>query len=199
LALLAVAALVLQLVSLNLEGKGSMGVSAIGIVAGAAILGTGSAMAIGIGLALAQWVRRRGPAFKAVFDASNFALAAGAAALLYDALVPDEPAAASVLGGASVAGAAYAVVNMGLLCFAMSLSEGRKPQLIWKERFEWAWFALLAFGPLAGIAAINYEQSHFCGILSLLLLPLLLQLGMRGELEQTVRRRNAAVAPITRR
>jgi hypothetical protein len=186
LVLLAVA-LALQLVSLNIAGKGSLGVSAIGIVAAAAIVGTGAAMAIGITLAVAQAVRRRGPLYKALFDASDFALAAGAAGMLYEAIVPDGASATSILAGATVAGAAYAVVNLGLLCVVMSAAESRTPLAIWEERFEWAWFGMLAFGPLAGIAAINYRQWLLGGVISLLLLALLLQLGMRGEFANALR------------
>ncbi len=183
-ALLVTVCLALQLVSLNLGGKGSMGVSAIGIVAAAVIIGTASAMAIGTVLALAQWARRRGLAHKAIFDAGNFTLAAAIAGVLYDTIVPAQPTAAAVFAGATVAGAAYSVVNIGLLCIAMSLSESRAPWVIWKERFAWAWFALLAFGPLAGVAAINFEQSRLGGVLSFLLLPLLLVLGMSGQLDE---------------
>jgi hypothetical protein len=177
-------ALGLQLLSLSIRGNGSLGVSAIAVVAAAAIVGTGAAMAIGCALAVAQGARRRGPLHKTLFDVGDFALAAGAAGILYTAVVPDGAGATSVLAGAAVAGAAYAVVNLGLLCAIMSAAERQKPAAIWEQRFEWAWFAMLAFGPLAGVAAVNYEQWRPGGVVSLLFLPLLLQLGMRGELEQ---------------
>ncbi len=198
LALLALVSLALQLVSLNVEGKASMGVSAVGIVASAAILGTAPAMAIGIGLAVVQWWRRRGRVYKAVFDIGNFGLAAGAAGGIYDLLVPTEPAAAAVLAGSTVAGAAYSVVNIGLLCVAMSLSELRSPVEIWRERFAWAWFTSLVFGPLAGVAAVNYQHSRLGGAVSLLLLPLLLWLGMRRQLEHALRRPHSHAAASTR-
>lgn len=196
-ALLFGVALALQLISLSINGRASMGVSAIGIVAAVAVLGTGPAMAIATLAALAQAVRRRGAAHKTAFDASNFALAAGASGLVYLLLVPDDPGAASVFAATTVAGAAYSLVNLGLLCLVMSLAERRPARAIWRERFEWAWFVIFVFGAIAGVAAINYTQSRLGGVLSLLVLPLLLQLGMHAQLERTLPRKN--VRPVEAR
>lgn len=197
-ALLLGLALALQLFSLSIGGLASMGVSAIGIVAAAALLGTGPAMAIATLAAIAQGLRRRGAAYKTVFDAGNLALAAAASGFVYRLLVPDDPGAASVFAATTVAGAAYSLVNLGLLCLIMSLAEGRRPLAMWQERFEWAWFAILVFGAIAGVAAINYQHSRLGGVLSLVLLPLLLQLGMRAQLGRTLPRKNVRPAETGR-
>src|SRR5919204_6281751 len=70
--------LVLQTSSIRVPGRGSLSASSIGILACAFALGAGAAMVIAVAAALAQWVRRRGLLHRAVFDAANFALSAGA-------------------------------------------------------------------------------------------------------------------------
>jgi len=52
--------LVLQLFSVRVYGRGSVSVSAIGILAAAFLLNAGVAMALAVVAALAQWLRSRG-------------------------------------------------------------------------------------------------------------------------------------------
>ena len=132
--------LALQMFSVQVYGRGSVSVSAIGIVATAILFDTGTTMAIAVVAAAAQWLRRRNELYKGVFDAANFAVSAAAASLVFQAL--DEWR----LLGAVLAGIAYAAVNNGLLCFAMSLAERTPWSKIWFERFHWARFHFALFG-----------------------------------------------------
>jgi hypothetical protein len=84
-----IASVLLQLLGLKLPGRGTLSVSAVGLVGAAIALGTGPAMAIGIVTALAQWGRSRGLAHRALFDAANLALSAGAAGVAFSN-VPQE-------------------------------------------------------------------------------------------------------------
>jgi hypothetical protein len=70
---------VLQLFSVPVYGRGGFGVSAIGILATAFLLNTGTAMAVAVVAAVLQWARRRSVLHKAIFDAGNLVLAAGGA------------------------------------------------------------------------------------------------------------------------
>src|SRR5947208_11446419 len=149
--------LALQMFSVQVYGRGSVSVSAIGIVATAILFDTGTTMAIAVLVAAAQWLRRRNELYKGVFDAANFAVSAAAASLVFQAL--DEWR----LLGAVLAGIAYAAVNNGLLCFAMSLAERTAWSKIWFERFHWARFHFALFGPLALAATIAYEQIGTAG------------------------------------
>jgi hypothetical protein len=185
-ALLLVATLGLQLLSLDLGGKCSIGTAAVGMIAAAAIIGGPAAMAIGVCVAVVQWVRRRGLAHRALFDASNLALASGSAAVTYELLTPTQPALASSFAAVAVAGAVYTIVNNGLLCLAMSLAEWRSPTGVWNERFQWAAVGFLVLGPLSGIVVVNYRHSAVGGGLSLTLLALLLLLTMRRDLHQPI-------------
>jgi putative nucleotidyltransferase with HDIG domain len=178
-ATLLVLTLVLQMFSVQVYGRGSVSVSAIGILASAFLLNTGSAMAIAVAAALAQWLRRRGQLYKAVFDAANFALSVAAASLIFHA-VPQPRLLAALL-----AGLAYAGINNGLLCFVMSLSEQVSCRSIWFERFHWARFHFALFGPVALAGSIAYEQIGVAGLVAFALPPALMILSVRQYLERT--------------
>jgi hypothetical protein len=171
--------LALQMFSVQVYGRGSISVSAIGMIASAILFDTGTAMAIALLGAVVQSVRRRPPLYKAVFDLANFALAVAAASVAYQAL--DEwriPAALS-------AGLAFAAVNNGLLCLAMSFAERTPWTAIWYERFHWARFHFALFGPLALAATIAYEQIGVAGLVAFTLPPALMILSVQQYLERT--------------
>src|SRR2546422_3182118 len=125
LATLLLLTLALQMFSVRVYGRGSVSVSAIGILASAFLFDTGTTMAIAALAAIAQSIRSRSQLYKAVFDAANFAVAGAAASLVFHALDGWR------LPAAVLAGAGYAVVNNGLLCLAMSLAEPTPSTAIW--------------------------------------------------------------------
>src|SRR2546427_3393041 len=77
--------LALQMFSVRVYGRGSVSVSAIGILASAFLFDTGTTMVIAALAAIAQSIRSRGQLYKAVFDAANFAIAGAAASLVFHA------------------------------------------------------------------------------------------------------------------
>ena len=171
--------LALQMFSVQVYGRGSVSVSAIGIVASAILFDTGTTMAIAVVAAVVQWIRRRPELYKAVFDAANFGLAGAVASLVFHTLGDWRLAAAVLAGGA------FAVVNNGLLCLAMSLAERTPWTTIWFERFHWARFHFALFGPLALAATIAYEQIGTTGLVAFTLPPALMILSVRQYLERT--------------
>lgn len=176
------ASVLLQLVGLRLPGRGTLGVSAIGLVGAAIALGTGPAIAIGVLTALVQWGRSRGLAHRAVFDAANLALSAGAAGIVFERLASLQDTGIIHLLAALLAGLAYVAVNLGLLCLAMALSEARSPLGIWRERFHFARYHFLAFGTLGLLAATAYDQLGAAALIAFVLPPILLALSMRDAL-----------------
>jgi hypothetical protein len=172
--------LVLQLFSVPVYGRGGFGVSAIGILAAAFLLNTETAMAVAVVAALLQWVRRRSELDKATFDLGNLVLAAGVAGLTFHALE-----GTSRLLAAAAAGCLYAAVNNGLVCLAMSLAERTAWRLVWLERFHWARFYFLLFGPLALVAATAYTLTGVQGLIAFTVPPALMMLAARRYLEQT--------------
>src|SRR5215468_335032 len=171
--------LALQLFSVQVYGRGSVSVSAIGIIASAFLFDTGTTMAIAVLAAFVQWVRRRPELYKAVFDAANLAVAGAAASLIYNALPGWN------LLAASVAGLGFVIINNGLLCLAMSFAEHMPISKIWFERFHWARFHFALFGPVALAATIAYEQVGTAGLVAFTLPPALMILSVRQYLERT--------------
>jgi hypothetical protein len=171
--------LALQMFSVQVYGRGSVSVSAIGILASAFLFDTGTTMAIAVLAAVAQWIRTRRELYKAAFDAANLAVAAAAASLAFQVLgnwrVP----------AAIVAGVIFATVNNGLLCLAMSFAERAPVSAIWFERFHWARFHFALFGPLALAATVAYEQTGTVGLAAFALPPALMILSVRQYLERT--------------
>lgn len=178
------AALVLQLVGIRLPGRGSLSVSAVTLVGAAIVLGPGPAMAIGVLTAFVQWARSRGLAHRALFDAANLALSAGAAGVVFQRLDSLEDSGIAHLTAALLAGLAYVAINLGLLCLAMALSEERSPLGVWRERFHFARLHFLAFGALGLLAATAYDQLGAAALLAFVLPPILLLLSMRESLAQ---------------
>jgi len=172
--------LVLQLFSVPVYGRGGFGVSAIGILAAAFLLNAGTAMAIAVVVALVQLARRRTDLDKAIFDAGNLALAAGAAGLTFHALD-----GTSRLLAAAVAGCIYAALNNGLVCLAMSLAEKTDWRAVWQERFHWARFYFLLFGPLGLVAETAYRLMGVQGLVAFTVPPALMMLSARRYLERT--------------
>jgi uncharacterized membrane protein HdeD (DUF308 family) len=176
---------VLQLFALRLPGsRGSIGVSAVGLVAAAIVLGTGPAMAIGVCAALAQYLRSSGIFHRALFDAANFCLAAGAAGLVFEQVADLDTSGGVRLLAALLAGLAYTAVNHGLLCLAMGLSETRSPLAVWQERFHFARYHFLAFGALAMLAASAYNELGAAALLALAIPPVLLAQSIRDRLSR---------------
>jgi hypothetical protein len=171
--------LALQMFSVRVYGRGSVSVSAIGILASAFLFDIGTTMAIGVLAATAQWIRSRSQLYKAIFDAANFAVAGAAASLIFQA------SDGWALPAAVLAGTVYAVINNGLLCLAMSLAEHVSWRTIWFERFHWARFHFALFGPLALAATIAYEQIGTAGLVAFTLPPALMILSVRQYLERT--------------
>jgi hypothetical protein len=178
--------LLLQLLSVQVYGRGNVSVSAIGILASAFLFGPGATIAIAVVAAVAQWIRSRSELYKLVFDAANFAVSAAAASLVFQ-LLSDSRLVAAIL-----AGAAYAATNNGLLCLAMSFAEQTSWRTIWFERFHWARFHFALFGPLALAATIAYRQIGTAGLAAFALPPALLMFSVRQYLEHT----SAAVEEI---
>jgi HD domain len=180
--------LVLQLFSVPVYGRGGFGVSAIGILAAAFLLNTQTAMAVAVVAALLQWLRRRSEFDKAIFDAGSYALSAGAAGVTFQGL-----AGTSHLLAAAVAGCAFAALNNGLVCLAMSLAEHADFRAVWLERFHWARFYFLLFGPLALVAATAYKLMGVQGLVAFTVPPALMMLSARRYLERTA----AAVVEVS--
>jgi putative nucleotidyltransferase with HDIG domain len=178
-------ALALQLTSVPVHGSGRISVSAIGILAAGFVLGPGAAMTFALFAAIVQWISGRGLLHRAIFDAAQFVLSAGAGAFVYQAAQSFSSERGAMIGAAIAAGVVYSAVNHGFLCLAIGLSEGQTIRQVWRERFRWARFHYLSFGPLAYASALAYDAIGVAGLVAFALPSVLLLLSVRQYLERT--------------
>ena len=174
LGLLAVIALVAggQALALELDG-GSISVSAVGALAGAAIAGPKAALPLAIATAVVEWSSRRTPIYQLLFNIGALSFASLAAAAVfnlggYEGFEKLVMAAAGLVGGG-----VYFVVNTGLLSGAMALEGHDSWRRVWNERFSWLLPHYVAFGAVGGAIALAYQAIGLYG-LAVFVLPLLL-------------------------
>jgi diguanylate cyclase (GGDEF)-like protein/putative nucleotidyltransferase with HDIG domain len=173
--LLAVIALVAggQALSLELDG-GSISVSAVGALAGAALFGPKAALPLAIAAAAVEWSSRRTPFYYLAFNVGALSFASLAAAAAFSIGWYDTRVGTLVMAAAGLAaGGAYFVVNTGLTSGAMALEGHDNWRRVWTERFSWLLPHYVAFGAVSGAIALAYEAIGLYG-LAVFCLPLFL-------------------------
>jgi diguanylate cyclase (GGDEF)-like protein/putative nucleotidyltransferase with HDIG domain len=165
-----------QALSLELEA-GSISVSAVGALAGAAMFGPRAALPLAFTIVAVEWSARRDDWFYALFNIGALSLASLAAAAVFSVgLIPEDgsPWKAPVVAGAGlVAGGMYFVVNTALISPAMALEGHDRWSGVWRERFSWLLPHYVVFGLVGGAIALAYAAIGLYG-LGVFVLPLLL-------------------------
>jgi len=175
LGLLAVVALVAggQALALELDG-GTISVSAVGALAGAALFGPKAALPLAVATAAVEWSSRRTPVYQLLFNIGALSAASLAAAAVFSIGGEAEGIGTLVTAAAGLAaGGVYFVVNTGLLSGAMALEGHDRWRPVWTERFSWLLPHYVAFGAVGGAIALAYEAIDLYG-LAVFVLPLLL-------------------------
>ena len=175
LGLLAVVALVAggQALALELDG-GTISVSAVGALAGAALFGPKAALPLAVATAAVEWSSRRTPVYQLLFNIGALSVASLAAAAVFSIGGEAEGIETLVTAAAGLAaGGVYFVVNTGLLSGAMALEGHDHWRPVWTERFSWLLPHYVAFGAVGGAIALAYEAIDLYG-LAVFVLPLLL-------------------------
>jgi diguanylate cyclase (GGDEF)-like protein/putative nucleotidyltransferase with HDIG domain len=158
LGMLAVAGLVClgQVVAFELE-DGSMSVPVVGAIAAAALFDVRMALVLALTAAVVEWSARRSPIRHVLFNIGTLTLAILAAAGIFAAGQTIADTRAALVLTALVSGAAYYIVNAGLLSLAMAV-EGREPWLrVWHERLFWLLPHYVGYGFVAGALAVAYD------------------------------------------
>ena len=165
-----------QALSLELEA-GSISVSAVGALAGAALFGPRAALPLAVAIVAVEWSARRDDWYYALFNIGALSLASlGAAGTFSIGLVPDQGSswhALVVAGAGLVAGGVYFIVNTALISLAMALEGHDRWRAVWNERFSWLLPHYVAFGAVGGAIALAYGAIGLYG-LAVFVLPLLL-------------------------
>ena len=182
---LAVLTLVLQLVSVDVYGRGALSFASAGLLAVGFQFGAGTAGLVAASMGLVNFVARSGRVNRAVFDAANLCLAAGAAAAFYHALPLAGRSPVFAIGAALGAAAVYMIINVSLLCLAMSLASEASPIALWAESFRWRTPYYLATGPLAVALTTAYEKTGVIGMLAFTLPPAMMMLSVRQYVSRT--------------
>ena len=169
-----------QALSLEFEG-GSISVSAVGVLAGAALFGPRAALPLAVTIVAVEWSSRRDPWSFNLFNIGALTLASLAAAAVFSLGSHDSTTGALLVAGAGLAaGGAYFVVNTGLNALAMALEGHDRWRGVWNERFGWLLPHYVAFGFAGGIIAVAYDAVTLAydavGVLALVVfvLPLFL-------------------------
>jgi diguanylate cyclase (GGDEF)-like protein/putative nucleotidyltransferase with HDIG domain len=201
--LLAVIALVAggQALALELEGGGSVSVSAVGALAGAALFGPKAALPLAVAITAVAWSSQRTPIHHFLFNigALSFASLAAAAVFSVHLRVSAELDVLVTAAAGLVAGGVYFVVNTGLLSGAMALEGRDNWRRLWTERFSWLLPHYVAFGAVGGAIALSYDAIGLYG-LAVFVLPLLLMrktmAAYLGHTEKSTRKLREAAETI---
>ncbi len=183
----------LMLLAVDVYGKGSISVAGVTLLATGFTFGIGAGVLAGIFAGAVHAVRRRSKPHKALFNAATFAVAAGVGSAIYIDL-PHSSSPVVDLLPACAGGAAYWLVNIGLLTLVMSMSQGAAFRSVWDERFRWLTPHYLAFGPLALACTIAYEKVGLIGLFAFALPPALLIVSMQQYIAKT----RASVSEVER-
>jgi diguanylate cyclase (GGDEF)-like protein/putative nucleotidyltransferase with HDIG domain len=161
-----------QALALELDG-GSISVSAVGALAGAAIAGPKAALPLALAIAAVEWSSRRTPIYQLLFNIGALSFASLAAAAVFS--VGSAQGLGTIVTAAAglVAGGVYFVVNTGLLSGAMALEGHDSWRRLWNERFSWLLPHYVAFGAIGGAIALSYDAIGLYG-LAVFVLPLLI-------------------------
>jgi putative nucleotidyltransferase with HDIG domain len=182
LAAFVVLTMALQLVSIEVYGRGATSFASVGLLAVGFTFGPGPAMATGALMGLTNLVARHGRLNRGVFDAAQFMLAACAGAIVYEAFAAT---AVPNIVGAVGAGAAYMTVNVALLVLAIGLADGTPPVEVWRERFRWLTPYGIAAGPLAYALTSAYDALGMTGLVAFALPPVMMMVSIRQYVART--------------
>jgi len=195
-ALLAIVALVgaAQALSIEVERTGTISVTAVGALAGAAIVGPRGALVTALTIALVDWTARRCVVHQLLFNVGVLTLATLAASHVFTITSAFDGPAETPLTIATgvVAGFVYFALNTGLLSLAVALEGRERVWSVWRERFRWLLPHYLVYGFVAGVIFVAYRP---IGIWSLFVFALPLFL-MRKTQETYVRHTEKVTAKL---
>lgn len=178
-------AVALQLAAVEIYGRGSLSFSGMGILATGFALGVAPGMLAAMLVAVVNFFVQQSRPDRAAFNAANLSLSAAAAVGAYQILGASEWTTTAQVVPAVIAGIIFMVVNVGLLCLAMSLAEGLSVESVWRERFRWSTPYYLVSGPLALATTVAFEEAGVIGMLAFGLPPALIMFSIRQYVART--------------
>jgi diguanylate cyclase (GGDEF)-like protein/putative nucleotidyltransferase with HDIG domain len=151
-----------QALALELD-LGSISVSAVGAIAGAALFGPRAALALALTTAAVEWSARRQSLHHVLFNIGALSLASLAAVAAFSLQgldVQGDPGRILTIVAGVAAGFAYFAVNMGLVSLATAVEGHERWLRAFQERFAWLVPHYLVYGFIAGVIFLGYESAH---------------------------------------
>jgi diguanylate cyclase (GGDEF)-like protein/putative nucleotidyltransferase with HDIG domain len=152
---------------------GSISVSAVGSIAGAALFGPRAALALAITISVVEWSARRSPFHYVVFNVGTLSLSSLAAAGVFTAGFGGNLGNFVYVIAGIAAGATYFAVNMGLISLAVAVEGHERWWAVFKERFAWLATHYLVYGFVGGVIWVGHETAGLWA-LAVFAVPLLL-------------------------
>jgi diguanylate cyclase (GGDEF)-like protein/putative nucleotidyltransferase with HDIG domain len=156
------------------EVEGSLSVSVVGSLAGAALFDYRAALPLAVTIAAVDWSARRNSLHTVVYNVGTMALSSLAAASVFR--IWDSTGNAGRLAVAAfglAGGAVYFLVNMGLLSFASGVEGHENPWAVFHERFAWLLPHYVVYGFIGAVMSIGYDAVGLYS-LAVFAVPLLL-------------------------
>jgi diguanylate cyclase (GGDEF)-like protein len=185
-----------QALAVEVLDRGSISLTAVGSLAGAAMFGPRVALPIALAVCIVDWSARRGKLHRAAFNVGVIVLSTMVGAIVYQSL----PGGAWLfVAGGALAGAAYYAVNIGMLATAIALETSERWLDTFRARFAWLLPHYLVYGVVGAMITVAYDVA---GVLALFVfaVPLILvrkaQLDYIDHTEESVRQLRDAAETI---
>jgi diguanylate cyclase (GGDEF)-like protein/putative nucleotidyltransferase with HDIG domain len=158
--------------------EGSISVSAVGALAGAALFGPRAALALAVTMSIVDWSAQRLWTHQVLFNIGAITLAGLGAAGVFgiaDALALSSTAdrAVTIVLGVA-AGLVYFLINMSLVSLALAMEGHERWYRVFRERFAWLWLHYIVYGFVAGVMAVAYDSPARLWAIGVFAVPLLL-------------------------
>ena len=158
----------------TVEIEGSLSVSVVGSLAGAALFGYKAALPLAVVIAVVDWSARRNSLHHVAYNIGTMALSALAAAAVFDIYTTYTDWGRLAVAALGVgAGAVYFLVNMGLLSLASAMEGHENPFSVFRERYAWLLPHYVVYGFIGAVMAIAYKPVGLYA-LAVFAVPLLL-------------------------
>src|SRR4051812_37123594 len=152
---------------------GSISVSAVGSIAGAALFGPRAAIPLAITISAVEWSARRSPFHYVLFNVGTLSLASLAAAAVFTAGFGGDLGRLVYVVAGVAAGATYYLVNMGLISLVVAIEGHERSLSVFRERFAWLATHYLVYGFIGGVIWVGHDTAGIWA-LAVFALPLLL-------------------------
>jgi diguanylate cyclase (GGDEF)-like protein/putative nucleotidyltransferase with HDIG domain len=153
--------------------EGSLSVSAVGALAGAALFGPRAALPLAITIAVVEWSARRAAVQHVLFNVGVLSFASLGAAAVFASGSHGEFHELLTAALGLLAGATYFAVNMGFVSLILAMEGHERWWRVFHERFVWLLPHYVVYGFVGGVISIAYDAAGLYA-LAVFAVPLLL-------------------------